>query len=340
MITHKEAAEKYPYLFQLSDDNILEIYADNHILSHIRLCESYFVENFVNNIGGKGRSWYLEFGIWTHKWVEHFYKNYSTIKCHELVDFGSSNWLQMKIDEFKEFSSYKKLGGLQGAVGLIVQYWNMYAEGRDPIKIIDCELSFGRKKEVPILENPLPEYHIPFRAYYCGRMDMVGDDGVSIFPIDTKTTSKINDKTSSNFEPHEGIEGYVYALNKIFQRYFASLQRSCNKAVINHIQVEYCSNYMDRFKRTPISFSPAKLEEWRSRQIRTFKKLYELIILEETPDWNTQYCTNLYNSECPYRQLHRNDPINREALLQANFVKIEPWRHEIDSLRKEGELYT
>lgn len=342
-MTLEQACIKYPNMIKLGSDLVPELYADNHILQTLRQCEAMFVENFMQCIAPRGdRSWSIEFGIWTHSWLEHFYKNYKTITCSDLVEFGTQKWLKMNMQYFvqqpKLFKTCADLGGLTGGVNLIVHYFMMYGEQRETLNIIATEVAFGKEKEVPILEQPLPQYNIPFRAYYCGRMDAVSDSNTVVSPVDHKTTSTISPNTGRDFNPHEGIEGYVYALNKIYKRFFPSLQRSCNKAIVNHLQVKHTSQYADRFKRTEITYSPAKLEEWRLRQIRTFKRMYDLLVLEESPDWNSQTCHNIYNHPCSYRTLHEQDPVNRQAIIDAHYVKIESWNtYQIKELRKEVE---
>lgn len=340
-MTLQEATTRYPNMLRIGSDGIPELYADNHILQMLRQCEAMFVENFIHCIHPRGdRSWSLEFGIWTHSWLEHFYKNYKSITCQALVDYGSQKWLDMEMQYFvqqpKLFKTCADLGGLTGAVNLMVHYFMMYGEQREKLNIIATEVAFGREKEVPILEHPLPQYRIPFRAYYCGRMDAISDDGICVSPCDHKTTSTISPNTGRDFNPHEGIEGYVYALSKIYKRYFPSLNRIVNQAIVNHLQVKYTAQYADRFKRTTIPYSPAKLEQWRLRQIRTFKRMYDLLVNEESPDWNTQTCHNIYNYPCSYRTLHEADPVNRQAIIDAHYVQIEPWNtYKIKELKQE-----
>lgn len=352
-MTPEQACVKYPHIFQMGNDGVPEIYADNHILSHLRLCEAFFVESFLNNLHQKGeRSWSLEFGVWFHKVMEAFYTGKAKIKekeyfirdCSDLVTYAADIWISLDMTYFNTKPEYykvcAKIGGMTGAIQLVVDYWRMYGEGRDTLKVIGTELSFGRGKEVPITHDfiktqPEPQ-DLPFRAYYCGRMDAIGDNSASIFPVDHKTTSTINPLTTGrDFKPHDGMQGYVYALSKIATTYFPSLQRTCNKAMVNHVQVNYSADYTKRFKRTPLHYSPLELEAWRVRQIRSFRKLWEIAVEEQQPDWNTNTCHDIYNYPCPFRLLHEQDPVNRNSYLQAHYVQIEPWGHDtIEGFRK------
>lgn len=356
-MTPEKAAELYPHIIQIGSDGVPEIFADNHILSHLRLCEAFFIESFLNNLHQKGeRSWSLEFGIWFHKVMEKFYTTQdkqaassgilgaqvNEVQCSDMATYASEVWLASDMNYFNTKPEYykvcAKIGGLTGAIQLVVDYWRMYGEGRDTLKVIGTELSFGRGKEVPIYEynEAWPMIRLPFRAYYCGRMDAIGDDGSSIFPVDHKTTSTINPLTTGrDFKPHDGMQGYVYALNQISKSYFPTLQRTCNKAMVNHVQVNYSADYTKRFKRTPLHYSPLELEAWRVRQIRSFRKLWEIAVEEQSPDWNTNTCHDIYNYPCPFRLLHEQDPVNRNSYLQAHYVQIEPWGHDtIEGFRK------
>lgn len=346
-MTPQQASERFPHIVQISPvDGIPELFADNHILSHLRLCEAYFVESFANNLQSKGeRSWSLEFGIWFHKVMENFYNiTCAEIECSDLVSYATEIWMQNDMQFFNSKPEYykvcAKIGGLTGAVQLVVDYWRMYGEGRDNLKVVGTELSFGRGKEVPIYLRGHQDLHsetpLPFRAFYSGRMDAIGDDGSSLFPIDHKTTSTINPLTTGrDFKPHDGMQGYVYSLNQIATTLFPDTKRNCNKAVVNHVQVNYSPDYTKRFKRTTLHYSPMELEAWRVRQVRTFKKLWQLLVEEDRPDWNTQACHSIYNTPCVFRMLHEQDPINREAYLKAHYVQIEPWdTAKIDGVRK------
>ena len=367
-MTPEQAAQKYPHIIKIGEDNVPELYADNHILSHLRLCEAFFVESFLNNLHQKGeRSWSLEFGIWFHKVMEKFYKAQDIQKsnsngdinvlhpeshmiCSDLVSYATEVWLQNDMQYFNTKPEYykvcAKIGGLTGAIQLVVDYWRMYGEGRDILKVIGTELSFGRGKEVPIISEDsrkdynhqsLPFKSFPFRAYYCGRMDAIGDDGTSIFSVDHKTTSTINPLTTGrDFKPHDGMQGYVYSLSHIAKSYFPTLQRACNKAMVNHVQVNYSADYTKRFKRTTLHYSPLELEAWRVRQIRSFRKLWEIAVEEQSPDWNTQTCHNIYNYPCSFRLLHEQDPVNREAYIKAHYVQVQPWdTAKIKGMQKE-----
>lgn len=332
MIFHADFTEitnKYNFV-KLFDDGLMsgvELYADHHMLSSLRKCEGYFVESILNR-SFRGRAWFFDFGIWIHECVEYMYtyylKNQEYCSVPQLVDFGALRWNQLKIPEYhRDNKNYIKMGGFSGASKLLLDYWRNYGQTREPYKIIGTELPFGRDKEVYLGEIEIGGQRV--RCYYSGRIDIIADDGYSLLVLDTKSANRFSGDESDNFNPHEGMMGYVYALREIVKKNFPSIQKPANRVVINHISVADVKDYRERFKRTPITYSYAQLDEWRVRQLRTFKRLYELSVLGETADWNTDTCNNMYFSDCAYKGLHRLDAASREIVRKGQYITIEPW---------------
>lgn len=330
-MTWEEAAKKYPTIVGISDEGVLELYADHHMLSSLRTCEGLFTESIINNLTPKGgRSWYLDMGVWFHSALEIFYeelKNGKNISLPEWVERSMLLWVSMNMNLFVNASGYKTLGGATGAVGLLTDYWKMYGDGKENLKIIGTELAFGRGKEVPIGQLWMPLDGREIECYYTGRMDDIVDDGFFIQPFDTKTKSRFDGNEATAYKPHEGMCGYVYSLQHMLRRYFPDNHKPCNRVLINHVQISPPKDglHVLRFKRHPVVFSPAELEAWRVRQLSSFQKLYELLILERTPDWQTGYCNNLFGSSCPYKTLHSYDNINRAGIISANYETKPAW---------------
>jgi hypothetical protein len=327
----KEAVTKYKFVrlsHDTSGNGVVELYADNYMLSSFRKCEAFFVESILNrNI--KGKAWFFDFGIWIHSCIEYMYTRNKAISplfctCPDLVDYGAKLWNELKIIQYhSQHKAYIKMGGFSGAAKLLLDYWRMYGENRETYKIIGTELPFGAKKEVYLGEIIINS--IKVRCYYSGRIDIIVDDGQSLGVMDTKSAGKFSGDEINDFNPHEGMEGYVFSLREIVRQNFPDIKKPCNRVVINHVSVNDCTNFKERFKRTPITYSLEQLDEWRTRQLRTFKKLYEIIVLNETPDWNTDTCNNMYFQDCAYKELHRNSPSSRDILRKSNYIQIEPW---------------
>lgn len=66
-----KAIEKYNFI-KMSDDGVVEIYADHHMLNTLRTCEAKFELEILDNVIPKGRVWPLSFGIFFHQCMEWF----------------------------------------------------------------------------------------------------------------------------------------------------------------------------------------------------------------------------------------------------------------------------
>jgi hypothetical protein len=357
----EEAISRYPNFLKLGEDGVLEMYLDNHMLSTYRKCPMLFVEQHLNNLSPKGiagRNWSLEFGMFVHKCLEYFYQAqrdswkhfwihpaYKTFEEQEMSPKLVQNiqnfliicanlWTDYQLDDFRETKGYKSLGGWQGALKLMTEYYQVHAE-KERMRFVGWELNFGRKKEVPIgkitkrNEIDYGEIDVICRFYYCGRIDMIIDDGSKIGPLDHKTCSHFDGNESSDFKPHDGMQGYVYAVQKILGDKLAAQGITCNDIIINHISVKPCERAHERFKRSYKTYTASEMEEWRQRQVTTFKQIYNIIINDEQPFWNTDKCSYfIFSLPCPFKILHETPPSTRENIRKLMFQERKPWNPE------------
>lgn len=330
----KEATQKYKWIKEGSD-GVCELYCDNMMLSSLRQCEAYFAESILNNIRGNARAWSLEFGQFMHHCLEFFdaFENGSAedyqvqwlTQCKEL-------WYETyKLEEFADRKQYKSLKGWPGAQLLLMQYHQIYGEGKERLRTVGTELSFGKDKEVPLQDDEYAteESGVRFRAYYTGRLDRIVDNGTTIGPLDRKTTAYFDGSESGDFKPHEGMQGYVYALqhlvNRITKGEAARQGRLCNSIIIDHISLKETKEPYERFKRSVKTYTPQEMERWRLRQLSTFSRLYDIVINERTPDWNTAVCNYMYYHQCPYKTLHEVDELQRPIVLSQFYQITQPW---------------
>lgn len=354
-MTPQDAAIKHPTIFKIAEDGILEMYADNHTLSSYRKCPGYFVESMLNRTGTSGRSWSLEFGQYFHKVMEYFYKSQkeewkgtweirfplnteafsNPLQTFEnFLSITRECWLEYKLDELSETPGFKKLGGYIGALNLFTQYYNTHFQ-QERLRVVGTELSFGRSKEVYVgtyFEKPINKESLQIRFFYCGCIDLVVDDGSIIGPMDHKTTSYFDGTEGSGFKPHDGMQGYVYAFQKMLPEALKAQGRTCNSIYINHISLQTKNTNptgSDRFKHSIISYTPAEMDEWRNRQVRTFTDIYRSVILEEPVNWDTERCNSWFGfNECAYKQLHAAAPLSRDIIRKSNYIQIEAWSHD------------
>lgn len=330
-MTIEEAISKFHWL-KIGEDSVVEMYLDHHSLATFRSCEASFELSMMANIRPKFKSWNLEFGIVFHKMVEEFYiaKRDGTFELNIWLSQAVAHWQEAQIDEqFEEHKMYKSLGGLHGFLAMMGQYSEHFASEVDRLRVIGIEIHFGKKKEVP-LGYFLDAGH-PVQCYLTGRIDFLMDSGNAIGPLDHKTTAFFRGNPADSYDPQEGMTGYVFATKYILQSRFPELLqgRKVDRIWMNFAQITPNADPMQRFKRVPVFKTDWQLEEYRKRQLRTFHKIYDMVILGERPDWNTSVCNNLFHSACQFRNLHRQN--TRSAILQvlnSDFTVAKPWDPE------------
>jgi hypothetical protein len=343
-MTIEEAASKFHW-FKVADDGVVEMFLDHHMLSTFRNCEAKFELDMMANIKSKHRAWPLEFGICWHKMVEEFYLH------HQDQEFDIHKWLALAIEvwntnnmqEFEEHKTCKSIGGVHGFIGMLAQYAQFFAKEVDRLRLIGIEIPFGKKREVPIGGFTVQDYGMwinaksvyggdNVRCFLTGRIDFLMDSGSAIGPLDHKTTASFGNKNMANeYDPQEGMTGYIYATKKIVALHFPELLvgRQVNKIWMNFAQLTPEAEFHKRFRRIPIFKTDFQLEEWRLRQLRTFHKIYDMIVLGERPDWNTSQGCKFYNYDCTYKRLHQqNSSENMLTILNADFVVGEAWDTE------------
>lgn len=353
-MTNEQAVKLYPHFLKLGEDGVLEMYMDNQMLSTFRKCPMAFVEAHLKHTHFKGKSWSLQFGQYFHKCMEYFYQaqraNWELDWLFYKEPFSQSSavmikqdyanfiqlcidtWHEYKMDEFSEQKQYKTLGGVDGIILLFSQYFKTHFKN-ERYRYVGWELSFGKAKEVLIFDNVgVFNGNIgiinpsSFRGYYCGRIDLIIDNSEVIGPMDHKTTAYFDGDESSKFKPHDGMQGYVYAVQKMLGDKFAEQGKQCNSIVINHISLRPEKDLRSRFKHSIKSYTPGEMQEWLTRQQDTFKKVYELVVLEQPPFWNTENCNSWYYSRpCGYKMIHELPETSRDNIRRQFFEVKEPW---------------
>jgi hypothetical protein len=326
-MTIDEAAERYHWI-QIAEDGACELFLDHHMLSSFRLCEAAFDLTHLQFYSPKGRMpWGLAFGIVFHKAIEFLYKTKATetFEAQKLIDYATSAWIAADLDHYSEHKTCQALGGLPGFIALLIQYTIFYSGETERLRPIATEIAFGKAKEVPLgsFDN--------VRCYLTGRMDFLMDSGTAIGPTDHKTVAFFKGNPLDNFEPQDGMTGYVYATQAIVKRNFPELatQRKLDRIWMNLIQVKNEPDHNKRFKRLPIFKTEWQLEQYRLRQLSTFKAIFEVLINERPPQWNTSACNNYWRGECSYRNVHRQGSEGAMLHILNNDFEIKPaWNTE------------
>jgi hypothetical protein len=318
----------------------------------MRMCEAKFVEEILNSQYGRGeRYWSLEFGAWVHDCLDIFYKEFKNTglppELDPWVEKGTNLWDTYDLDHYKpdpkklvkqyrtDEKKYHAFGGRAGAAAFLIHYYAFYMGQR--FRVVATEVSFGRGREVLLGEFRYPRFTNEasdliveswdiVRVFLTGRIDLLVDNTYKVGPVDHKTTATFDGYEHNDFDPHEGITGYIYTTDALLGlKYPDNPHKVCRDGWIFHI----ATNALDvpRFKATLITKTPQQLEDFRRRQVRTARRILDCMITG-VADWNTLVCNNIYNKPCPYRELHRQPPVQRDATLSQFYEIRTSWNPE------------
>lgn len=322
-----------------------EMILDHHMLATWRMCQVHFELLHMEGRRPKnGYSWSLEFGIIMHKVIDDLYKwkEEGTYSVDRIASHAISLWDAADMDRFKDHPTYKSLGGKLGFIALCHQYVNYYTSDTERLRIVGTEIGFGSNKEVPLglskmlIESDGEPDYVWIDCFLSGRIDFLADDGVKIGPLDHKTRAVFGRKDlSSQYNPHDGMTGYIYATRHILNHRFPAMaeKRKCNSAWMNFIQVQNEPDMQKRFKRVLLMRTDYQLEEYRLRQIETFKDIFNYLYYGKKAQWNTEACNHWYGTNCMYQPVHRQADRNSQLLiLQQDFTSGVYWNPEGEEL--------
>jgi hypothetical protein len=312
---------------------------DHQMLSSWRMCEAHF--NLTHVLGYKQktqRNWSLEFGTVFHRAVEEIYKmrKEGNPSFMDLAGLAAQLWDAAALDHFEYHRTYKMLGGREGFIALVMQYASFYSQDTERLRILDTEVGFGSNKEVPLGTlnfNNGSNYSVTrVDCYLSGRIDFLADDGRNIGPVDHKTRSVFaNVEHILQYNPHEGITGYIYAVGHIIRKKHPAMatQRKTNSAWLNFVQVANEKDPLKRFKRGLVMRTDYQLEQWRLRQLTTFEEIFRWLRSGHVPTWNTEVCTHWYGVNCIYHAVHRQpDEQSQLTVLNTDYVAGQYWNPE------------
>jgi PD-(D/E)XK nuclease superfamily len=306
------------------------------------------------------KPWFFDFGEFIHWCLEHFYNSYKTVKSAPPVDTWlfvcKTKWLTMRMDEYKnsiikaDITKYEEVKGWEGVCGLLCQYYAYFMDMR--LRVIDTEITFGHNKEVNIgnfwlcepytaKPNPIICRGIDLRSYkvecyLTGRIDLLVDNGYKIGPVDHKTTHRFDGYEHEDFNPHDAMTGYILAIHEILNKLkYSSTDlpiASCRGGWIYHIQATTPSQPRDkskqpgpRFKTTPVDKTISQLEDFKKRQLSTFRRVAELLFNDKVPEWNTTNCNNMFFRKCEYKPIHEQPSEQWQDIIDRFYTIGPAW---------------
>lgn len=360
-MTPQQAAQKYKWVKYDANTNTVELYMDNYMLSGSRICEGMFyldhmlhlqprkpnvpkaTEEELNdpNIKLVRRPWFFDFGEFVHYCLEEFYNHFKLRKTPPIIDqwlvLCKTRWDSMKMDDYAksainaDVTKYEDVHGWEGVAGLLVQYYAFYMDLR--VRVIDTEITFGYNKEVPIGKYEYGSTKV--ECYLTGRIDLLVDNGYKIGPVDHKTTHKFDGYEHEDFNPHDGICGYILAINDILNKYkeqgLTNIPTS-GGGWIYHISSttpsiprDKSKKPMSRFKTTPVDKNTEQLEDYKARQLSTFKRIAELLFNDKTPEWNTSACNFMFNRKCQFKPIHEQPSSQWNSIIERFYEIGTGW---------------
>lgn len=336
---------KFHWIKQI-DEGKYEMVLDHHMLSTWRSCQANFELLHVQGRRIKaGYSWPIEFGILLHKMIEDIYKWRldGSFSLERLTHEAYHQWDEMNMDRFKDHRTCKNLGGKMGFIALVHSYAQYYTQDWERLRIIGTEIGFGRSKEVPLglLKIQKSTYElIDVDCYLSGKIDFLADDGVKIGPVDHKTRATFGTQDlGAGYNPHEGMSGYIYATKYIVKTHYPELaaRRQINTAWMNFIQVGHETDPLKRFKRVLTMRTDYQLEQFRLRQLETFKDIFQYLYEHRGAQWNTEMCAHWYGTDCIYRAVHRQPDKESQLIVLNNDYTINSfWNPEETEYTENG----
>jgi hypothetical protein len=308
------------------------------------------------------KPWFLDFGEYIHWCLEQFYNHFKHNKTAPTVDFWmqqcKTKWELMRMDEYKDYhveadaKKYKEVHGWEGVATLLIQYYVFYMDMR--LRVIDTEITFGHNKEVHLgriitnrnYEITQPhglELPLAIDCYLTGRIDLLVDNGYKIGPVDHKTTHRFDGFEHQDFNPHDAMTGYIFTCHELLKGYkekypvgsgFPGLRESpqCMGGWIFHVSSCTPSIPRDksqkqgpRFKTTPVDKTLSQLEDFKKRQLSSFKRVAELLFDDKTPEWNTTACNNIFFRQCEYKPIHEQPSEQWQDVIDRFYQISNPW---------------
>jgi hypothetical protein len=329
--------------YSIRPDGRWEIYADATMMGTFGVCEAMFYESFVNNLAPKGdRPFARDLGSWWSAVCEQIYTadfNASRLDSKQIIDMSMVIWNKLQMDELEKYhpKSYKEFGGRYGALAMIAEY----AQRQLPIdystwKIVAAEASFGRNKEVLIGETD------KIILYWMGQPDLFVISGGRLFPVDHKSIAYIDANTSKKYKPHIQMPGYIIAGQVLCKNLGYDLP--VDRAVVNCVaRVDRTDKSGEskhpRFKRIPISYNPAELDEWRTRRLAQAERL-RFCFETNTWAWNEYACPGIWGRPCQFQNIHEKPPEIRDVVRKADYIVRPSWipgRTEKEEEKKGNE---
>lgn len=335
MIVDKNNNE-IPYITVLPDGR-WEMIFDNSKISCFADCEQLFYYKYVMNIRPKVQNAFaMNIGSWWSKTMQYYYtalKNKDLTKSLA-IELGINAWRELDMERLKTVKTkmYEKFGGPQGAALMVSQYFDATFQQDQHWNIVSIEQGYGLNREIKIAESD------KVVIYYVILPDLTIVDQNHFYPVDHKTKDYIKSNIVHQYKPHTQTAGYVYSTQQI------SRQLGLSSTVIDRCVISASARNLPsdkprdgikkpRFRRVLATYSPAELEEWRTKTLHRAERLRHCIETNEW-GWNDRAC-HLY-AGCSFRPIDSVPAGARPFIIQASYEKQAAWiPYEVDEEEEE-----
>ena len=313
-------------LYEVQPDGRWAFFLDNSKLAAFGSCEWLFRYRYIQNIRPKGKSYPMSIGSWWSLVLERCYNdvaNHKSLTQARAIQHAVAAWKEMKMDELKQYApkKFESFGGAAGAVVMIDEYWRDYAQhDQQRWNIVAAEAGFGRKREVCIGENDRVV------VYYIGKPDLFIINDGRLIPLDHKTVNNIRSDLTKKYKPHPQMQGYI-VVGEVLARQLG-YDVTVDRCIMNIAGRTPPSDKprdgvkKARFIRIHPGYSRDELAEWRSQTLLKVTRLRHVL---ETDEWTRNEAACHLYAGCDYRGIDSVTPSARPDIINAGFVKVEPW---------------
>jgi hypothetical protein len=248
--------------------------------------------------------------------------------------FAKENWDLHEMEKYKNdpgyLKVYDKFGGEAGARIMAMEYHLAFgAQHFNDWQVLGPEMGFGWNEEVLLGEDDRVV------VYYGGKPDLtvlVRSQNM-IIPLDFKTKDYVPSDSQLQYKPHPQTAGYIYSIAHLMRTASANEvskfpdtfpPTKCIIFVCARFKAEKPRNgAKPRFVPVFVQYSDAELEEWRLSVIEKCRRLRDNLERDYFPPRESQ--CHVYTGGCPFRRVCSAPPNVRLAILNADFVKMQPW---------------
>ena len=306
-------------LFHVLPDGRWSFMYDSSTIKPFSLCERQFHYQVLRNLRRKGRRASMDIGSWWSAVMSDFYEGMlaGTLTQQSALLSAARNWAALDMDALEEHDprGFKSFGGRDGAITMIGRYHNRQADIDSKMwKIVSTEAGAGRRHEILVGENN------KVVVYYVIKPDMLVVDQNRLCPVDHKTVDRISADLIKKYKPHDQIQGYIFGVGAIAKSIGWDLP--VDRCIVNVCARTEPKDDAVRFTRVYPSYSLPEMQEWQARKVEQATRLRYCF---ENDVWlaDDQAC-HIY-SGCSYRLICAVPPGSRELVINADYVRVEPW---------------